>query len=462
MNSIASQGLSVSPATRIGFGRRTGFGLGDFGINIFWNMTNLFAMFFYTDVAGLPNFMAGLVIFGAMLWDAVTDPLVGLLADRTRTKLGRFRPYLFIGAIPLGLSFMFMFRTGNLELGALALYAFATQIVFRTFYTIVSVPYGSLSARMTKDPNERSTLAVYRMVFATTAGIMVAAFTRDGAMLLGDGDLKLGFERLAIVYAGLGALAVLGCAAFTREPDIGRGEKSPALRDQVRMMRQNSAFWIVFATTVIGGIGSTVAGKAMLYYLKYNLSAEHLFGVVMFGITLMVMLCVPIWGFLSRRIGKRAVWACGASISAVTTTLLFFNPVETALVVTLILMFGATGSAASYVSVWSTLPDTVEYGEWKTGVRSESLVFGAIAFAQKLSLGVATLFSGILLDTFGYVANQEQTPQALFGLKIMISVIPFMAAVTCLILILNYRLDQSRHREIVRDIECRQSNTDTQ
>ena len=446
-------------AAPLGFTKRGGFGLGDFGINIFWNTTNLFVMFFYTDVAGLPNVTAGLIIFGAMLWDAVTDPLIGFIADRTRTPIGRFRPFLFAGAFPLGLSFVFMFRTGEMELGALAVYAFATQIIFRTFYTIVSVPYGALSARMTKDPDERGTLAVHRMVFATMAGVIVAALTRDGAALLGGGDLKIGFERLALVFSCLGAAAIILCAILTKEPEEQPDSPPPPpLKDVLRLMKSNTAFWIVFAVTLIGSIGSTIAGKAMLYYLKYNLNAEHLFGVVMLSITLMVVICIPIWGRLSRIIGKRAVWASGASISMLITAMLFFNPQETAFVVTTILVIGAIGSSASYVSIWSTLPDTVEYGEWKSGVRAESLIFGAIAFAQKLSLGVATLIAGYLLDAFGYVANQEQTPEALFGLKMMISVVPFSMALIALLLILKYPLDQKRHAAIVQNIKDRAEN----
>ena len=149
------------------------------------------------------------------------------------------------------------------------------------------------------------------------------------------------------------------------------------------------------------------------------------------------------------------MWTCGISISAITTLSLWLNPFEIPQIVLPLLAFGAIGSAANYFSTWSTLPDTVEFGQWKTGVRSESIVFGAVAFAQKLALGVATLIAGLLLDGFGYEANTEQTETALNGLKMMISLIPFGMAVICLAIVQNYRLDQKMHARIKAEILAR-------
>lgn len=458
---LDQHGYAARSAPQLGFGRRLGFGVGDFGINVFWNMTNLFAMFYYTDVVGISNTTAGLIIFGAMLWDTITDPLIGVVAERTRTPIGRFRPYLFAAALPLGVSFALMFSTPMAATGAAATFAFATQMIFRTFYTLVGVPYSSLSARMTQNSDERGALAVHRMMFATIAGIVIAAFTRDGAALLGQGDLHAGFRNVSMLYAVIGVLAILLCAVSTREPSPEEGDGNispgPGVKDILRMLRQNSAFWTAFAIILFGMIGATISSKAVLYYLKYNLDAEELTGVTLLVVAVTIMLAVPFWGALSKRIGKRQVWASGFVIAALATSSLWFNPFESPLSVILILMFGAVGSSANYFSTWSTLPDTVEFGEWKTGIRSESTIFGAVAFAQKLALGFATLIAGLLLDGFGYVANTEQTPRALSGLKVMISIIPFCTAVICLGLVLTYRLDQQFHARIVREIARRKA-----
>ena len=458
MSMLDQHGYAVRTAPQLGFGRRLGFGVGDFGINIFWNMTNLFAMFYYTDVIGISNTTAGLIIFGAMVWDTITDPVIGVLAERTRTRIGRFRPYLFLGAVPLGISFVLMFSTPMASTGAAAAYAFSTQLIFRTFYTVVGVPYSSLSARMTQDSDERGALAVHRMMFATIAGIVIAAFTRDGAALLGHGDLHAGFRNVAMLYAGLGMAAVLLCAASTREPaPEAPGEVQPRIGIPaiLRMLRANTAFWTAFAIILFGMIGATISSKAVLYYLKYNLNAEQFTGIALLSVAVTIMVAVPVWGALSKRIGKRRVWASGFLITGAASALLWFNPVEAPAVVIPILAFGAIGSSANYFSTWSTLPDTVEFGEWKTGIRSESTIFGAVAFAQKLALGFATLVAGLLLDGFGYVANTAQTPHALLGLKVMISVIPFITSLICLSLVFVYRLDQRLHARLLQEIAQR-------
>lgn len=456
MSMLDQHGFAARAAPRLGFGRRIGFGIGDFGINVFWNMTNLFAMFFYTDVVGISNTMAGLIIFGAMVWDTVTDPLIGIIAERTRTRFGRFRPYLLIGSLPLAVSFGLMFYAPSGPEAYLAAYAFGTQLIFRTFYTVVSVPYSSLSARMTQDSDERGALAVHRMVFASIAGIVIAAFTRDGASVLGDGDLAVGFQRIAIAYAVIGMTAILLCVLNTKEqPALEQDEATFNLREILHMLSRNSAFWIAFSVILFGMIGATISSKAVLYYLKYNLDAEHLTGLTLLLVAVTILISVPLWGWASSRIGKRWVWTCGISISAITTLSLWLNPFEIPQIVLPLLAFGAIGSAANYFSTWSTLPDTVEFGQWKTGVRSESIVFGAVAFAQKLALGVATLIAGLLLDGFGYEANTEQTETALNGLKMMISLIPFGMAVICLAIVQNYRLDQKMHARIKAEILAR-------
>lgn len=435
---------------------RLGFGVGDFGLNIFWNMTNIFVLFYYTDVLGLPNAVAGYIVMGAMIWDGITDPAIGLLASKTMTRWGKYRPYIVVGALPLAASFALMFHRPDLPEAALIVYAASTHILFRTLYTIVGVPYSSLTARLTRDADERGSLAVYRLIFAAIAAIVVAALTLDGAKALGGGDLARGFGFIAMIYGALGALAIILCFVLTTEEATPDDEDDlPSLADIWRMLSSNSAFWLVFAIVLFGMSGATISGKAILYYIKYNLDSEHLIGLISASVALAIMLALPVWGAISKRASKRTVWASGMVISICVALALFLNPWETPQVVIPLLIIGATGSAAGYFSVWATIPDTVEFGEWKSGVRAESVLFGAVSLAQKVSLGVAVGILGMLLDVIGYRANELQSPETLFGLKVLISILPMGFAIVCLVLILNYKLDQKRHAAIVAELNAR-------
>jgi len=230
----------------------------------------------------------------------------------------------------------------------------------------------------------------------------------------------------------------------------------PSMRQTLAGLRGNSAFLYAFAIIVIGMSGMTIANKGVLYYLKYNLGAEDKTGLVLVSVALSLMVFVPLWGVLAQKFGKRRVWLAGTLISILSTSLLFINPMQQVAVVTPLFVLGAIGGAAHYFSIWAIIPDTVEFGEWKTGVRIDAVVFGAVAFAQKLSLGFATLIAGVLLDAFGYIANQPQTDTALFGIKALISLVPLTTALICLPLVIKFPLDRVLHAQIVRDIADRQ------
>lgn len=441
-------------ARRTTLGARIGFGFGDFGVSIGWNVTNTFVLFYYTDAVGLPNAVAGAIIMGAMIWDGITDPLVGVLASWTRTRWGRYRPYMLFGCVPLAVSMALMFYKPDMEGTALFVFMAATHILFRTCYTTVVIPYQSLIARLTKNADERSSLAVWRLLFAAVSGALVASLTLDLSKALGGGDLALGFSRTAMIYAVVSVVAILVSFAVTKEGEYEDevAEIRPSIRQIIFMLSRNAAFWLLFLIAFIGSSGSTIGGKAGLYFLKYNLQAEHLIGVFAGGYALTIAAAVPLWALVAKRRGKKFVLLSAFTIAICVNALIFLNANGSAAVVLPIMIFGAVGVAAIYFVMSSAFPDTVEYGEWKTGIRAEAVIYGIFAFAQKVSLGIAVGILGVAMDFIGYRANETQALETLEGFRYLISLTPMAFSAVCLLLATRFNLDQDRHAQIVREI----------
>ena len=210
-------------SARLSWPMRLGYGVGDMGFNLFFTTASLFLLLYYTDVAGLPPATAGWIMAAALVWDAVTDPAMGYLASRTRSRWGRYRPWILFGTVPLAASWALIFLPTGFTGFALTLWALAAQVLFRTFYTIVSLPYVSLSAAMTTDSRERGLLAAIRMLSATAAGLGIALATLPLVDRLGGGDEALGFFRVAILYSVLAGGLLLMVFATAREDGCGGG-----------------------------------------------------------------------------------------------------------------------------------------------------------------------------------------------------------------------------------------------
>ncbi|MDZ4375976.1 MAG: glycoside-pentoside-hexuronide (GPH):cation symporter [Phenylobacterium sp.] len=433
--------------------RKAGFSLGDYACNLYWQSVSLFLMFYYTDALGLSGATAGLIYMVASIFDGVTDPIMGALADRTRTRWGRFRPYLLLGSAPLGLSFCFLYWSPAATGLGLTAVVLASHLVFRLAYTAVSVPYGSLTARMTQSSTERSSLAGFRMVAATLAGMTVSFLTQPMVDRFGGGDLATGFFYAAVVFAliatGIFPLVFLA----TREPPEPPGEPVRlSLADCWRAMGKNKAFWIVMVAISLGAMSSTALSKSLLYYMKYIAEDEAAARYALSIKAALGIAIIPAWVIATRFIGKQAAWLTAAGWGLVCAIGLLVFDVQTALAVTIFYMVIHVASLGVSTTYWSMVPDTVEYGEWKSGARAESFTFGLAMFFQKVALGLAAAFFGWALDVIGYVPNVQQTPQTLEGLKMVVIAFPLIGLGGSAIAMLFYPLRRGVHEKIVDDL----------
>ena len=431
---------------------RLGYGVGDFGFNLFFTTASLYLIFYYTDVVGLSPSAAGWVFAVALMWDAVFDPYMGYLANRTRTRWGRYRPYLLFGGIPLALSWALMFLPVPLEGTALLLFAIATHMLFRTLYAVVSMPFLALSATMTGDAQERGVLASLRMVAATMCGLFVAFSTLKFVAAFGGG--REGFFWTALLYGGLASLVFLIVFATARETAPADHEKHPTIPDMVAMLRKNRAFWIVCGAMLAGAIGGTMFSKTLPYYCKYVLGREDLIPLALTALTAAIALSMPLWTAVMKRTSKRVMWICGALIAVTGFLGLYLLPVSTGLFLPLIAMIGL-GTGATYLGFWSMMPGTVEYGEFRTGIRSEGAVFGFVSLIQKAALGIAAAILGELLGLFGYQANQAQSVQTLDALRAIMLIGGGTFALIGVSVIAFYPLHAQLHARLRRVIEWR-------
>lgn len=449
---------AAGEAPKLSFGRILGYGIGDFGFNFYWLPLQLFLAYYYTDVLGLSSRTAGLIIFACLTWDGLVDPLIGVLANRTRTRWGKYRPYLLFGAVPLAASFALMFAPVALTDTASIAYAFATQILFRTLYGVVNIPYGALMAQMTRSSIERNWLAGTRMACAFAGGAVVSYMTPRLVTHLGAADKATAyFAATAVLGAAATVLIFVTVAATSERNGTAYQESAPTVRALLKMLAVNVPFLQIMAGIACYSFANILINSGLVYYVKYNLGHDAAVAGQAAGIMQITQAAsiVP-WTFASRYLGKRLAWLSGLAIAAAGLAGLYFVQFPDMPRVYLLLGIYAAGSGATAVNFWSIVPDTVEYGELRTGVRGEAFVFGFVTLIQKAALGISSAFLGVYLGWIGYAPNQIQSAGTLAGLKSLITLVAGVGLVASFAVMYFYRLDSARHAQIVKEIAARQ------
>lgn len=426
-----------------------GYGSGDFALNLFWQGTGFYLFFYFTDVVGLPNVVAGTVFAVGGLWDAVTDPAMGYVAERTKSRWGRYRPYLLFGSVPLGLSLILLFSLPALEGSTTSwVVALLALILFRTCYTVVSIPYSTLGARMTTNSDERTRLSAIRMYCAFLGGVSVIGVAALLQSYYPDGQA---FKYLGIFCAIAGTIVLFLCFSYTaqRVPRDTNTSHALSFGQLISSLSQNKPFLVLLIGIVFVSAATTVVTTTVLYIF------EHVFGDRMMGnnaILIMTgapLITIPIWSALALRFGKKAAWATGCVVSIVGFLSLYWTPSSSIVFAMISYCIITLGLSSFSVLFWSMLPDTIEYGEYMTGVRNESTIIGFVSSAQKLALATSVFLLGLMLDAVGYSAGVEQSDVVVDGLLMVVCLTPCFALFAALISIMFYPITARSHGEMV-------------
>ena len=431
---------------------RAGYGIGDYAICLYWSGIGLYLLYFYTDVVGISPILAGWIYALGIGWDAITDPFMGYLAERTKTKMGSYRPFIYYGSIPLALSFVLLFWVPPFEGTVLFLFLILVNLIHRSCFTIVSVPYSSLTARITNDSNERTKLTTARMISASFGTLSMSALAFPLIAYFGGADEAFGFLWLAII-SGLIAIALLSVTVYSVREKVDEIVTSnlPNFVSITKTVATNYPFWIVFGCILILGSTGVMFNKNLIYFVKYGLELHEYQGLILGVSSGASFLSLPFWAYLALKIGKRETWLISMTIAFIGLLLFFYYPIASLNELLILLALIGVGNGAGGVLFWSMLPDTVEYGEWKSGIRTESSLYGFMTFAQKSSIAVAALILGFLLSGIGFEPNQIQSEETISGMKFMMSWIPICGIIISLVLMYFYPISNAYWRQVHQD-----------
>lgn len=437
---------------------RIGYGIGDYAICLYWSGVSLYLLYFYTDVVGITPQMAGLIYAIGIAWDAITDPFMGYMAERTRTKMGSYRPYIYYGSIPLALSFVVLLWVPPFEGMLLLSFLIVVNLIHRTCFTIVSVPYSSLTARITDDSDERTKLTTARMLAASFGTFSISALAFPIVLYFGGGEEALGFVYLGLI-AGLVAVIILSITVYFVEERSFESTKAelPNFSKVFKSVSNNYPFWIVFSAILILISTYLMFNNNLIYFSKYALGFHEYQGLILGVLSGTNLLAIPIWAFLAIKIGKKNTWMMSMVFLFAGFLIFYFYPISE--LNELLYILGCIGFAngATGVLFWSMLPDTIEYGEWRTGIRTESSLYGFMTFAQKGAIAIAIAILGTVLTKIGFEPNEEQTAQTLSDLKSLMSIIPLIGVFISFVLVYFYPIDKKFHQKLIDEIRVRKT-----
>jgi len=451
--------MASTPEGKLSLRVKLGYGAGDLGGNLFFTVVAFWLMNFLTDEVGLSAGLVGVALMLGKAWDAITDPAVGILSDRTRSRWGRRRPWLLFGSVPLGVSFWLLFTSpGSESQTTLLVWATLVYMLTCTAYTTVNIPYNALTPELTKDFDERTALNGYRMAFAGT-GTLIGA----GTALLIVGlftSRTVGYSVMGAVFGGVMTLTALIPFLAVREPeDPPAPARGNILRTYLQALR-NRPFVLILVPWVLNTAGVTVVTATMIYYFKYIYDNEALMPIAVAVLIVTAMVFIPIWVKLSERLGKRNTYVAGLTIFIVALMAFFFLGHTLGVGFAFVVMVVAgIGFSTHYVMPWAIVPDTVEYDFAETGLRREGVYYSLWTFMIKLGQAAAGLMVGVILEAFGYVPDVAQSTSALFGIRFLIGPVTGICFGLGILVLLFYPIDKARYAEIQARIAERESRS---
>jgi GPH family glycoside/pentoside/hexuronide:cation symporter len=437
---------------------KVGYGLGDTATNLVWRTLMVFLPIFYTDVFGLPAAAVGTLLLVCRYWDGITDIAMGLIADRTSTRWGKFRPWILWTALPFGVMTVLTFTAVDLAPDAKLLYAYATYGGLVLVFTASNIPYSALTGVLTADPVERTSLSGYRFVFAFLGGLITQGLNIPLVRFFGGGDEVEGYRWTMTLFAGLSVFLFLVTFFTTRERVTPLPAKTATLKADVADLFRNRPWVILFFVGLMFVTLATLKQGVTMYYFKYYVRDLPLAPAFMIAGLLAAMLGAALTSPLVRRLGgNRRVLDVAFGLAFLTSALLYLaGPEDIALIFVLstITEF-ATGPIVALF--FAMLGDAADYSEWKSGRRATGLVFSAGTLSMKFGTGIAGALTGWVLTLFGYVANAEQSPETLTGIRLLISVLPALAAIAAIGVLRFYPIDARMAAQITTDLKSRSS-----
>lgn len=443
---------------------KLGYSLGDTASHFVWDLVGFWLLIFYTDIYGLSPAMAGVIMFVGSIWDAVMDPVVGIVSDRTESRWGKFRPYLLFGSVPYAILAVMAFSTPNFEDTGKFVYALITCLLLRTAYAFVNLPYSSLGAVMTNDSNERAGLNTYRFIAAYIGQFIVTGAALYLVKWLGamgnDGVVNQaqGYQYTVALFGVLSIAFFLITFATTKERvSAPKKQDNNVLRD-FKYLFMNKAWIVLTVVGIVSFIMFAMQNAAIAYYFKYYIQdAEN---VQLFNIlgTVALIVALPLSKPLAKRFGNKAVYIGSSIISGVFFALIYVAGDNLPLVYTFNIL-AKMSYAPAVPLLWTMLADVADYGEWKFNRRTTGLTFSASVLAQKLGWAIGAAAAGWLLSATHFVANADvQSDEAMLGIRLLVSVIPGVLYASCALVLAFYDLDTKTIAQMKTDLEERREN----
>lgn len=453
------------PPARVSPIEKIGYGFGDLASSLYINFFNIYLLYFFVELGGVAPAAMALMLLLTKLFDAVTDPAMGAIADRTRTRWGRYRPYLLWGAVPFGLFGAAIFAPPELAPGSMLLWAYVTYTLTMAAYTATNVPYSALMGVISPSADTRASVATYRMVFSALAVVAVAIVATTLVRELGDGDERRGIMLTMFVLAAVGTASLLLTFATTKER-IPPAKTNGRVRDDLALLVRTPAWIAVAVAAVLTPIALASRAGSALFWFRYVAGddGEPVFGFLdrigLFytAFALGQLVGVLMAGMLARRFHKAHLLMAAGTIEIGAILVFHVMPVDAVWPQTLAQLFVGIGLGMMMVLAYSMFTDIAEFLEWSSGRQMTGLAVSGAVFAIKTGVAVGAALPGALFALTGFTAGAIQSDEARFGIDLAFAIVPATIIVPAGIAMLFYKLDRGTMQRIEEDLADRRRN----
>jgi len=458
------------------------YGFGDFASCLYWQTISTYLLIFYTDIFGITALAAGAMLGISRVSDAFFDPVIGMIADRTKSRWGKFRPFLLYGCVPLAVAGFLTFTVPDFGAKGKLIWAYFTFNALMLIYTTINIPYTAMLGVISPNPNERTALSSIKFVGAFAAGIIVSATLLPMAKVggwLGATTVERGWQMSFVIY-GIVAIASFLIVFFnTKERVLPPKAQKTSLGKDLGDLVTNRPWLALLVTTITFILFVALRGNVTAHYFKYYVGQqsitlpsflpksiagtqtwgwESLVSVFNTSNQVLSLIGVMLVPFFARLVGRKTAFVILFVIAILSTASFYIlKPDQLLLIYGINALGSITGGPLSSL-LWAMFADTADYAEWKTGRRATGLIFSASIFATKQGWGVSGGFTLILMSGLGFVANQAQTPESLNGLKELMSIFPAaLGVLSLLVLVFLYPLNEKKMSQIESDLKSRRA-----